>query len=845
MVTKWYHPDLSRALQLAREMLFDASSAAPKPVERLLYSIAVLLVPICVFVFSGIFRKCLANTSPKGIRLLYIGAMTCGACALLLIAYAGFSAPNPCAAAPQNAHDNDAKTNLDFYFISSFVYNHFAWYCCLLFPAVLAYFLYIENLPPRFSSWMKKAEAWISYGGGASIAIVLFFIAVFKFPYTMENKYDFNAVYYSVVQVYNGVPMLVNHFTNTYGLYPHFVVPIMKLFGPGILSFTAIMAALVSLCFVFLLLFLGKIIKHKLLILLSITTVFYNCYIYGKILISFDAYYALTPIRWIMPFSLLFYAVCYLNRRSKLLYYSSFFFYGLGILWSPDFGLLTFLSLVAFYSFLEFENARLITSVKRIALHGLTAGLGLAAAFAVFLIVIRIFYGAFPDLRLLFSTLKVFSIVGIGMLPTPSTMHPWMLVALIYLIGIVVSVRSILTRSVSPRSALVFLLTAIGTIAFQYYLGRSHNWNLFGCCPWCFMLLTIFADDALTIFKKQGIFFLPVAGLLFVLSFSLFQVINDYQKIIGLMFENKAKENNRDEQAFIMKNADFIHSIAREKEKVMIFSINYFQGLYYGLSHTAAAINPGMEELFLKTDYDRILSFITDNTAVKIFYDAGTFRYGRAEIPILLSSLYDIRNVEKSHGSMLYLTRKAENTASTFLFAQDTTSVIHELFDKDFVRKVQYAEGRGPSIRLGNRFSIQVLFKPAVLPQSLSSTLQTVFSNAGDKKGLMLIQNDRNQGTYSLGISGNAVNCPVENGTWNYLAFEINGKAVRIFKNGQFISHLEMPATYQNSDLPFYIGNYNMEGATFWGDIREVQIAGSLLNEKEVIATWKKAVENL
>jgi hypothetical protein len=841
IITRWYHPDLSQALQIAREKLTDATSGAPKPMERLLYSIAVLLMPVCVFVFSEIFRRCLAHFSPKDIRVLYIGAMTGGACALLLITYAGLSAPNPCAGAPQNAHDNDAKTNLDFYFISSFVYNHFAWYCCLLFPAVLAYFLYSEKLPTRCSSWMKKAEAVISYGGGAAIAIALLFIAAFKFPYTFENKYDFNAVYYSVVQVYNGLPMLVNHFTNTYGLYPHFVVPIMKLFGPDILSFTAIMAALLCLCFVFLLLFLGKIIKHKFLILLSITTVFYNCYIYAKVLMPFDAYYAMAPIRWILPFSLLFFAVCYLNRRSKLLYYSSFFFYGLGILWSPDFGLVTFFSLVAFYSFLEFENVHLTMIVKRIALHAVAAGLGLAAAFAVFSVSIRIFYGAFPDLGLLFSTLKIFSIVGMGMLPTPSTMHPWMLVALIYLIGIAVSVRSIITRSVSPLSSLVFLLTAIGIIAFQYYLGRSHNWNLFCCSPWCFILLTIFADEALTIFKKQGVFFLPVAGLLFVLSFSLFQVTNDYKKIISLMFEREAKEKNKSEQEFILRNVDFIHSITREKETVMIFSINYFQGLYYGLSHTAAAINPGFEDLFLRTDYERILSYIVENKRTKVFFDAATFRFFDQRIPVLLASLYDVRN---SGGSILYLVKKKEDEKGELIFRPDSNSVLHEILDKNLSNEALAAEGKQGPIKLGHRFSVQVLFKPAAIPATIYTTWQTVFSNRQENDGFALMEKNDDQAHYLFTIAGVQIDCPVDIDKWNYLSFEMNGNLLRVFKNGRIFGTIDTRANYQNSGLPLFIGNYNMQGGFFWGDIKELKISNSLLDEKEVLATWERATLN-
>ncbi len=444
--------------------------------------------------------------------------------------------------------------------------------------------------------------------------------------------------------------------------------------------------------------------------------------------------------------------------------------------------------------------------------------------------------------------MKVFSIVGMGMLPMPATFHPWMPVALIYLTGILLSVRSIATRSVTPRSAMVFLLTAIGVVSFQYYLGRSHNWNLFSSGPWCFMLLTVYADDALTVVKSRRVFLLPLAVLLFALSFSVFQVAGDAGGIAGLMFETAAKEKNKNEQAFIEMNAESIRSATHEKEPVMIFSANYYQGLYYGLSHTAAALNPGMEDLFLRSDYERILSFIAENTAVKIFYDAGSFRCVRPEIPILLSSLYDVRSGDGSRGTILFLTKKPESAGSGFLFAQDTASYIHEEFDNNPAARVHYAEGYGSSLSLGTRFSIQVLFRPAVLPPPLAGMWQTVFNNREnltDASGCSLQRTDRSPGAYTFSIGGNSIDCPVETGAWNYLAYEVNDQRLRIFKNGRLMGVLTMPSTYRNSGQPLYVGNFNAQGAMFWGDIREIAITGSLLDEKVVAATWKKTAEML
>jgi hypothetical protein len=90
----------------------------------------------------------------------------------------------------------------------------------------------------------------------------------FDFPYTWENKYDFNPIYYTIGQVYAGSPMLVDGFTSTYGLYAHFLAPICRIIGLNVSNLTAVMSLLIVLTFALTLVAMLRMVKSKLLIML-------------------------------------------------------------------------------------------------------------------------------------------------------------------------------------------------------------------------------------------------------------------------------------------------------------------------------------------------------------------------------------------------------------------------------------------------------------------------------------------------------------------------------------------------------------------------------------------------
>jgi hypothetical protein len=839
LIVYFYNPDISKAIEYAKKVSvnFSSQSFFPKPKERVLFLSSVFIFTTTIFYFYYVLNKLFKIFSVKTIQLLFYPSLIISIALIILISYLGLIASNPFANNIQNAQDFVAKSNMDFYFISTFIYNYFYLYLFILFPIILFNFLYDNKFSQNTLQHINKIKEILIYGFCILIIIIVFLISSFQFPYTYENKYDFNAVYYSIAQVYYGLPMLVDNFTNTYGLYPHFVVPILKLFGLSVLSFSTLMAFLIFLCFLFIFIFLRKIIESKLLILFGFTSILYNYYFYPHIITNFDAGFAGIPIRFILPCSLFLFSLLYLQNRSKLLYFISFIIFPFGILWNPEYGMVSLISLVIFYSFLELENQNLKILFRKIFIHIVFALSGLIITFLTYAVFIKIFYGKFPDLFKLFSTIKVFSLIGFNMLPMPPTFHPWMILALTFIIGLLNSIYHIINKNITSRSAIIFLLTITGIQTFSYYEGRSHNWTLIVIYPMAFLLLTIFADDLLKIIKKHKIFILPFALILFILSFSSFQTIYDYKKITDLVYERENKDQDKDENDRIIENGNFIKNLTIEKERILIFSATHYQGLYHSLSKTTSAINPGFTDLFFKSDYERVLSFLIKNEITKIFFEPEAFRFSDTRIPLILSTLY---NITETNGKVLFLTKKKENTSEDFILKQDKNDIFHEQPDKNLSNRLSVSKGEKGKITLGKQFSIEVIFKPFKIHKSLYSNWATILCNAKDNNGLILQQRDTLNSQYIFAIPNQGIICPVIPNKWNYLSFEVNYNTIKAYMNGQLLDIQKINSTYQESDEPLFIGNYENLAGFFFGNIKEIKISKSPIDEKEINLALEK-----
>ncbi|HEY6837642.1 MAG TPA: hypothetical protein VI389_02750, partial [Geobacteraceae bacterium] len=325
----------------------------------------------------------------------------------------------------------------------------------------------------------------------------------------------------------------------------------------------------------------------------------------------------------------------------------------MGILWNPEFGTLTYAAFVVFLLAVE-----LLGADRRRILRGMVSILSSAALCAIavlssYALAIRVAYGSFPELFKMFRTFRVFSELGFNMLPMP-LIHPWNLIALVFILGLASFLVAVIGRTLTPRHALILLVTIHGIGAFMYYQGRSHNWTLLGATTYAFILMAFFAESLRSAARDEGWYFLPWALIVFVLAGSVCQLTYAAPAISALVTEDANKVGSSGENMTIADNARFIRAHTQENEKVLILSRNYHQAYYYGFSHTVAAINPGLLDLFWREDYNRIVRFLASNKDVKIFFDPQGFARYNDMVDTVLSGMYEAR----SNNGRLWLLQK-------------------------------------------------------------------------------------------------------------------------------------------------------------------------------------------
>jgi len=842
LILAFYHPDITAALEYAKQnfnIVYGMFDFEPEPIESILFLSGAFIyffgLIACYWLFSGIIKKMLAG---KALNVYFTAANITGILLVVVIGWLGLIAQNPFADHVQNIHDETGKLNLDFYFIGTFIYDHFLFYFFVVFPLLVLLFFWMSGQSEKKAENFTRITRYFVLIFCTSVIIIVFFISIFRFPYTFQNFFDTNIVYYSVVQVFRGSPMLVDNFKNTYGLYPHFLAPILKITGLSMLSFTTIMAFLLTLCFGMLYYLLVKIVSNPLLVLFGFTSVFFMAYMYVRLILPYDPCFAIWPIRWVFPFMLMVFSYVYYENRNRLIYYGSMALFALGILWNPDFGLLTYMVLIAFFCYLEFDAKPTKVILKNIVLHCITALFIGFASFMMFGALVKIFYGGFPAFAEIFTTLRVHALVGYGMLPMPVGFHPYMLVVIVLVTGILYSARAMVRRRITQRDAVVFVLTISGAGAFEYYVGRSHNWNLCIVFPTVFLLLTIFADDLAGLMKSRKIFTPIFSLILFILSISFFQTVYAFKEITSLMFENENKETMRPFREKMSRSADFIRSRTRENEPVLIFMNNEHQSLMYGLSGTKAILNPGFNELFLKADYKRILDFLIKNDSVKIFFDPESYRFYDKSIPAILSSCYYAESVEQG-GDMILFKKKTPGPRQDLFLKESGEVVLHEQFPLGSGKRIRYSMGEKSKFLLGQQFSVQVIFMPQDIPASRYSKYGAIISNINDSSGFMIQQHDTNRTSFLFALKDKGFIIHVSPNPVNYLAFTFNNGVLKGYSNGKFSADLDLGKKYIESNEPLYIGNVNMKGGFFFGDIYEVNISKGIIPDQEIVANWE------
>ncbi len=634
LILSFYNVDI-KTLTSSYEMLLNPEfksdvSVRPEPQERLQYLVTIFIMPVTLFACYVGFKKNIAELS-KILKVIYPYVAIISVAIFIIVVYFGIKQdPIDFLLYTEKAAPYVELRQLIFPPLSNVSPTIFLSLPMLIFLLLLDY-----------KSRIGKMLSGVFYLQLLILLLTIFAVNLFGEDDYPGDAIHFNAVYYSVAQVFNGSSILVD-FNSQYGLYAHFIEPIFQIIGLSVVKYSVVMSLLVCSSFLGILIFLRNTIQNSFIVWLGfIAVIIYNYFLF-QLFSGHDLYFQYWPIRLLFPCILLVVATVYFNSRSKSLYLFSFLLFSLGILWNLDSGIVVFLAWLALLCFDElFLNNRKLM-VQRMLRHIVVGFMSLLLVIAIFSVYIYLRSGNFPDWNNQFKYQHIFYATGFNMLPMP-LFHAWNILAIIYIVGMFISIRAVIEGENTYHSRMIFLLSILGIGLFSYYQGRSHDHVLTMVGYPATLLAAIFADRFILQWKTKGLggpgkIYLLVIMTIFLFGLSALGYFENSgltfaqaQRGVKSLFSSKYK-------AELKANVDFVRLHTVYGEKVFIIYEFNWDGIFYANTGTRNAANvPGSSELLLAEDVDKKILFLKGNTSKKVFVD---FNHASPEITLILRKYY-------------------------------------------------------------------------------------------------------------------------------------------------------------------------------------------------------------
>lgn len=613
------------------------NACRPEPLEHKLFIAGVLLIPVFLFAYYLIFKQLLKNIDGNVINKTWIFVCLYTIIILPFFIYKILNITS--VYLPPDSY-------LHLYILTSSMSRNVSFLFYLPFIVIIYIFLRLNYLFKE-----KTVKIITALLDVFCLLLIAYMGAIYVFSvYTTSDNFD--AVFSSIVQLFKGVPLGVDSFTNTYGLYPYFLNIIFKIIGLSVLKCSIVFCILIALSFLLIFFFLKNTVNNKLLVFLGLTSVIFlsnlSAQLYlGNIFKRAEPYYAYLPIRYLFPCLLLFTSSLYTKHKNIYLYIISSVICGLSLLWNFDTGLITTLSWILLNFYSELGQTNISTIFKNITWHAIKISAVMIMTILFFYLYVFIGYGRILDISTLLQKLIIFSNLGFNLLPMP-LIHPWNIIVLAYIAGIGISVRAIIEKDITPWTKHVFLLTIMGTGMLLYYQGRSHDATLWGPSFYFFILLTLFLDKILSLLRDNKNLLLEFLSILIasILSLSVILIsINVKSEFFILKDTIKNVQADSDIKKIIEMNCDFIKKHASPSEKIIIISRN--SGTYFSKILNISAFNPGISELYSNSDYERLEKIIAQS-------DVKVFAENYEEISSVINILKTMTTID-SDGHLFFL----------------------------------------------------------------------------------------------------------------------------------------------------------------------------------------------
>jgi Concanavalin A-like lectin/glucanases superfamily len=649
----------------------------------------------------------------------------------------------------------------------------------------------------------------------------------------------FTAVFFPVVQVYEGKALLIDC-ASQYGLYPHLLQPLFALTGLTILRFSLVMGLLTGGSYLALWAFLWRACENKSAALIGFAALLFNCWFSFVNRAGLDLYFQYLPIRFVFPALLVFFAWRQFYCPTRWLYWSLLTFLAVGVLWNLDAGLPALLAWMATLCFAELFGRDWRGVARRVACHLAAAGCVLTAVVALYSGVIRLRYGAFPDYGQFFHYQRLYFVAGYYRLPftLPS---PWMLVVLTYLAGLAYAAFALVARRDSPRAKIIFLLSVLGVGLSSYYQVRSHPIVLLLVWWPCQILLALFLDELLLRLKHKPASLLPwcatavLAWFLVGSACSLAPELRLTGKAVAANYRQtsdpKVPKQRQEEAALLTR-------LVPPGEKVVIAAP------HAALIHLASkrpAVNPSsLFQMVLMDEFHQLEQLLAQSPSTFVLIDKGTLALegwqrrdrGLQEFAEFLQKRYEV----------------AAMTESSVLFARRPEG--EPLLDREN-QDVQHLSVRAGAPLTSLRFapfstkaawSMEMIVKPAGV-QAPNAAL--VGNHPGLGTGGFVIHQET-PGVWALVVGDGKAWQPIlqfnlRAGEWNYLALVRTQDAFTLYLDGRLAAARIAPGLkIEESPLLLQVGNWVANDRPFNGDVKEFRVLNRALASAEIAAAAER-----
>jgi Concanavalin A-like lectin/glucanases superfamily len=782
----------------------------PEPGERLVYLSGIVFLPVALFGLAFAWRRWESRLPP--LPVLAWGLEVAFAAGLTVIAWLALLGNN-------------------YYHLQLNKFFQYPLLALPLLPAVL--------LVMRWDLGGKRLVRPLLHLLAVGLAGMVLLASVFNDKGSYTGHTHFNAVFFPVVQVYEGKALLINC-ASQYGLYPHLLQPLFGLTGLTILSFTLVMGLLTAGSYAALWAFLARACENKSAAFVGFAALLFNGWFSFIRRSGLDLYFLYFPIRFVFPALMVLLAWRQLRRPTRRLYWGMLVFLAVGVLWNLDAGLPSLLAWTATLCFAELFGDDWRSVARQIAGHLAAAGCVLTAIVALYSGVIRLRYGAFPDYGQFFYYQRLYFVAGFYKLPmTPPT--TWVLVALVYLAGLAYAAFALAARQGTPRAKMLFLLSILGLGLSSYYQGRSHPVVLLLAWWPCQLLLALFLDDLLLRLKERPASVLPwfaTAVLAWFLVGSACSLAPQLGYVGDAVIANYRLTSDQNVPRRRQEEAALLKRLAPRGEKVVVAD------KHAALIHLASkhpAVNPVSlpDQMILMEEFHQLDELLAQSPSALVLIDRSIFALegwqardrGLRKLVDILQKRYDVTGATEF--SVLFARRPDEE----HLLGEEDGAVLHV-----GVRDGAPFAGLGfPPFSTKPPWSLEMVVKPA----AAQGPHAALVGNHGSRLTGFVIHQET-PGFWALVVGDGKAYQPVlqfslRPGEWNYLAVVRTEDAFTVYLDGKPIASQAIPGLHiEDSPLPLQIGNWVGNDRPFNGEVKEIRLLDRPLAPYEIAAAAER-----